>query len=298
MKYTIQQLALRMSERTGVPAEKCEAFVRHLFSDAEARLMADGKAEIEGFATFSKAERANGQTELMFVPSETVADNVNSAFSMFEPEVLNPDVTTEMLDSVSVPVVEPAEVATPDEVESHEAAVIPEPVPEAKDEAIPQEVVQPGEPEPTATVNGSPKDAGNATEPVIEKTEPIIEKTEPVEEKPEPIAEKPEPVAAEPAQVEVKPVTVEAKQESAPVKQEPVEEKPEPIPAPVVPKVKTLVEETEETTAVDESSDNEADGRPSSLLLFFIGLIVGLAVGATLAFLYMSSVMTTVPAVE
>lgn len=141
-KITLNHLAERIAEATGQPIEQIRTFVTAFFVEASGQLEMGKSVKVKGIGTFD----ADGS----FTPDESLADEVNSPFSFFEPVELEAEVTDEMLASVE------SERANASEEPAPEPAAEPEPLPEPPeepieeskaDESVEQTIEQPAEPQ-------------------------------------------------------------------------------------------------------------------------------------------------------
>lgn len=270
-KLTIQQFAQRISEQSGEPVEICEAYMRMLFKTIESSLIADGEASFEGLGVFKVVGPAD-ERSVVFTPAAELARLTNAPFAMFEAEELNPDVSDSMLDDIS------AAIAS-DEIESE--TIRPENTADVTS-GISQE--EKPEAQPAAEMGAEPAPEPQPTDIPLPEATPLTptEPTPAVE--PEPQTE-PEHQAApehrpEP-KIEPEPQTVSNPLPAAP--ETPAEA------APAVQPVNAAEQpaESELDRSIGNDEEDEQQGH-SRMLMFIVGLIVGLAIGAVATFFYMS----------
>ncbi|MBD5257622.1 MAG: hypothetical protein HDS52_02880 [Barnesiella sp.] len=95
MKQTIaiSAFAGMLARQSGYTVEFCEHFVIEMFKTVTDALKESDKVTVKGFGTFSVDESGS----VAFTPDDTFAADVNAPFDCFEPEVLDDDVTEEIL---------------------------------------------------------------------------------------------------------------------------------------------------------------------------------------------------------
>lgn len=116
-KYSIQDLASALAERSGMDIKASSAFVKTVFEIVEEYIATDKIVKIKGFGTFklinvSDRESINvntgeriviaGHTKLSFTPDVPLRDAVNRPFSDFETTPLNDSVSTEEMEKIPV----------------------------------------------------------------------------------------------------------------------------------------------------------------------------------------------------
>lgn len=280
-KLTIQQFAQRISEQSGEPVEICEAYMRMLFKTIESSLIADGEASFEGLGVFKVVGPAD-ERSVVFTPAAELARLTNAPFAMFEAEELNPDVSDSMLDDISAAVASDeieSETIRPENTADVTSGISQEDVPltDSEQEEKP-------EAQPAAEMGAEPAPEPQPTDIPLPEATPLTptEPTSAVE--PEPQTE-PEHQAApehrpEP-KIEPEPQTVSNPLPAAP--ETPAEA------APAVQPVNAAEQpaESELDRSIGNDEEDEQQGH-SRMLMFIVGLIVGLAIGAVATFFYMS----------
>ncbi|MBD5230178.1 MAG: hypothetical protein HDS69_09130 [Bacteroidales bacterium] len=138
MKQTIaiSAFAGMLARQSGYTVEFCEHFVIEMFKTVTDALKESDKVTVKGFGTFSVDESGS----VAFTPDDTFAADVNAPFDCFEPEVLDDDVTEEILMEEGEDD-EPAaeDVAEETEVTAEEPVEAPEEVTETVAEEDPEE---------------------------------------------------------------------------------------------------------------------------------------------------------------
>lgn len=110
---TLQELASAVAKANpNVTPDIVDRFVNAFFASVTESLIKDGNVKINGFGTF--VHTAEPKHQISFIPSDDMADTVNTPFSMFEPEELSDDVTDEMLENNSVTEKEVIEIQPPE----------------------------------------------------------------------------------------------------------------------------------------------------------------------------------------
>ena len=138
MKQTIaiSAFAGMLARQSGYTVEFCEHFVIEMFKTVTDALKESDKVTVKGFGTFSVDESGS----VAFTPDDTFAADVNAPFDCFEPEVLDDDVTEEILMDEGEDDKPAAEdVAEETEVTAEEPVEAPEEVTETVAEEDPEE---------------------------------------------------------------------------------------------------------------------------------------------------------------
>lgn len=255
-------------------------------------LLEKGSARIDGFGDFRSAVSEDGNATVEFTPTASVAEVVNAPFEMFVAEPLNNEVTPEILDEAAPHL---PDVPLPTESESESAEL----------DDTSSSITDNG-PE---NVSSEPSSQPDVAEGEPAQASEVTDRATPVEAKTEAVASEAQPTAA--------PRTAEQLPAEEMVSHQPtVEPTPDPAPAPVVPptpavdnysteeieidhtpfvpdlpEAATPASEPSATLKSDRSTDEDEAAVPSgpgSMLMFGIGLIVGLAVGAVATFFYMA----------
>lgn len=86
---TLDELAARVADASGLSNESVTAALRALFAAAADRLAANGRAELPGIGVFVTDPATDAEVE--FVADAAFADAVNEPFAMFEPLELSDD---------------------------------------------------------------------------------------------------------------------------------------------------------------------------------------------------------------
>lgn len=89
----ISAFAGMLARQSGYTVEFCEHFVIEMFKTVTDALKESDKVTVKGFGTFSVDESGS----VAFTPDDAFAADVNAPFDCFEPEVLDDDVTEEIL---------------------------------------------------------------------------------------------------------------------------------------------------------------------------------------------------------
>lgn len=133
---TLDELAARVAEASGLPTESVTVALRAFFTAAADRLAAHGRAELPGIGVFV-ADPAT-DAEVQFVADAAFAEAVNEPFAMFEPLELSDDTdlaiaTSQAEDTAEAPTETPTEVLTEVQTQSPTDAPTEAPIaPEAK----------------------------------------------------------------------------------------------------------------------------------------------------------------------
>lgn len=90
---TISAFAGILSRQSGYTAEFCERFVAEMFKTAAEGLKESNEVTIKGLGAFASDENGN----VSFAADNTFAAEVNAPFDCFEPEILDDEVTDELL---------------------------------------------------------------------------------------------------------------------------------------------------------------------------------------------------------
>lgn len=264
-KITFHQLAENVSRLTSVSSESAEAFIKGFFDTLAEALEKGETVRIKGLGTFTPIK---GEEECVdFIPDRDLADTVNAPFAPFQVEEINDGVTDEMLDGYN-----PS--ATPVEKEIASTTVTEE-IEEAEPAALPQTPAE---------------DEGNRTEDddvnIPVKEDDVTEQTETIEKEPE-------------HNDHIAPITTPVEQPAKPVAPviKPIEEDPEEFvnkkqPTPVVkaPAIEYAANDNNETAA-EKEDDGPSESRGGFGLGFIAGIIIGFALGACAAYLYIDQIM-------
>ncbi len=98
-KIPIKQLSLKVAANTGCTDAYAEDFIKKFFSLISDKLTSGESVSIDGLGTFTTGH--SGDYPVNFIPDSKLANAVNAPFSMFEPEIINNNISEEMLDSIS-----------------------------------------------------------------------------------------------------------------------------------------------------------------------------------------------------
>ena len=142
---TLSQLITRLSKVAGTDTNTSRKFLRSFFSAIEDALAEGQSVTIKGIGTFRKSEEiGNTASQVIFIPDEQLASEINAPFGMFEPVVLADGVDfkdEEIAEPIPAPIEEPETIA-----ETIDIPTDPEPVPEPEEEKEkPAEISQPVE---------------------------------------------------------------------------------------------------------------------------------------------------------
>lgn len=99
-KIPIKQLSLKVAANTGCTDAYAEEFIKKFFSLITDKLTNGESVSIDGLGTFTYTGQP-GDSPVNFIPDSKLANAVNAPFSMFEPEIINDNISEEMLNSVS-----------------------------------------------------------------------------------------------------------------------------------------------------------------------------------------------------
>ncbi len=219
-KISLVDLAKALAKRKKLSQRESEAFVRAFFELIQEQLLAGETVKIKGLGTFKITEVGSresvnintgerivieGHSKVSFTPDKTMADHVNRPFVDFQTVVINDNVSTEDMERIDAPVVEPTEEELPPAEEAPEetpAEEAPEETPIV--ENAPQEEVV----APVASVAAISVEDAPAEEVPIEEA-PVDEEVMPIEELPSveenTAEEETEPVAGEDTKEETNP---------------------------------------------------------------------------------------------
>lgn len=267
-KITFHQLAENVSRLTSVSSESAEAFIKGFFDTLTEALEKGETVRIKGLGTFTPIK---GEEECVdFIPDRDLADTVNAPFAPFQAEEINTGVTDEMLDGLNpAPSTEEKAIAS---------AAVTEEIEEAEPEALPQTT----EDEVVAEERMIEKEEDNNVNTPVKETEPSAP-TETTEK------EQDDNVAPTIATVEqpAKPVAPVIK----PIEEDPEEfvDKARQAPAVKSPAIEYAANNTDETAA--EMEDEPSESRGGFGFGFIAGIIIGFALGACAAYLYIDQIM-------
>ena len=187
-KYSIQDLASALAERSGMDIKASSAFVKTVFEIVEEYIATDKIVKIKGFGTFklinvSDRESINvntgeriviaGHTKLSFTPDVPLRDAVNRPFSDFETTPLNDSVSTEEMEKIPVMDEEKPDAPLPN-------SKVTQPLPDTVEETVTEEIM-PQQPEERELAEQPAEEEmiAEATE-----TKPILESEETISQEP------------------------------------------------------------------------------------------------------------------
>lgn len=146
---TLSQLITRLAKVAGTDIGTARRFLRSFFASVEEALLAGETVTIKGIGVFRRNsdEAFNNAGLVVFIPDNTLADEVNAPFAMFEPVELADDVDFSEVAEEKEP--EPEPLPEPQPAEEPQSEPEPEPLPEPgpTEEPQPEPVPEP-EPEP------------------------------------------------------------------------------------------------------------------------------------------------------
>lgn len=186
----IQQLAEAIALKTGYTTEFCERFLLELFHTTAEGIADSSRVKIKGFGEFIKSEESN---DVVFIPEEAVAEQINEPFSLFEPEELFEDIeeeqSPETVDSSSTSVENESSYENTEAV-LIETKVIEVPTTDTEDEISSQEceVCEQLDVEVESTNEDTPDSSEDSTNYITEDNEESIvdeetSQTEPTKQK-------------------------------------------------------------------------------------------------------------------
>lgn len=264
-KITFHQLAENVSRLTSVSSESAEVFIKGFFDTLTEALEKGETVRIKGLGTFTPIK---GEEECVdFIPDRDLAETVNAPFAPFQVEEINDGVTDDMLDGLNPA---PSNVG-----KAIASAAVTEEIEEAEAETSPQ---TPAEEESARTEDD------DVNVPV--KEDDVTEQTEIIEKEPE-------------HDDHIAPITTPIERPAQPVAPviKPIEEDPEEFvnkkqPTPVVkaPAIEYAANDSSETVA-EKEDDEPSESRRGFGFGFIAGLIIGFALGACAAYLYIDQIM-------
>ena len=164
-KLNHSDLSSLLAKEAGITMAKADSFTKAMFDLVIEGLEQDGIVKINGLGTFKLTDVASrssvnvntgekfeikGHKKLTFTPADTLKDNVNQPFAMFEPvevdETYSDDEDISENDDLAVDENEPADTAS----QEKENTEVEETVAETKEEAV-AEVEEPKEEDATET---------------------------------------------------------------------------------------------------------------------------------------------------
>lgn len=159
----LQALVEALATKTSTDTALADKFIHSLVDTISSHLAERQHVSLPGIGTFA-VEEIGGNTNILWQPDSIIADEVNSPFASFEPVVLAPEVTDDILNATA---------------ETTEPQPQPEPEPEPQSEQE-QEKEQIQEPEPQSVPEPEP-----ITE-TLHEPEPVTEPQPEPEQGPEP----------------------------------------------------------------------------------------------------------------
>lgn len=231
-KLNHSDLSALLAKAADISGAKAELFTKAMFDIIIEGLEKDGLVKINGLGTFKVAEVASrssvnvntgekfeikGHRKLTFTPADTLKDDVNQPFAMFEP--VEVDETYKEEEETEIPETDAdaeEDAATVAETAASISSVEPEVTEEPSGNVVPEEEAEAEE--IAATIETEPdfvlpdEEEIPADEPAVAEhaATGIVEEEQPLEEEPAPVTvvhtteeeKQPEPVAEETAAVE------------------------------------------------------------------------------------------------
>lgn len=292
-KIPIKQLSLKLAAHAGCTDTDAESFIKKFFTLIAEKLHNGDDVTIKGLGRFT----LSGSTSepVAFIPDDELANRINAPFAIFEPEILNDSVTTQMLDDVDS---EAQIVDSADESTCSDVVENVEPKSEAADvvsnlETIETDTVKELEEMPLMEVSESevPVTEIGEVSVVVDDELPNDDSTE------KRVDETPLHSAVEVQQMDVTPVddstieenessndvdkavdesvVVEVEHSTTPTPPEPphIDTTPPVVDSPVTAEAESMPVVSAEPAITTEDAGNH-------MKWFFLGLVVGLAIGA------------------
>ena len=199
-KLNHSDLSQLLSKEADMTLVKAEALTKNIFDLIIEGLEQDGIVKINGLGTFKITEVANrssvnvntgekfeikGHNKLTFTPADTLKENVNQPFAMFEPVEVNAELCDE--EQVEEPETDADVTELVEESLADEAVTVAEE--ETAEEPLVEEVAEETATEEPQPIEEVGRPAENAVEPVVEETaaeEKTVEETAPAA-RPEPV---------------------------------------------------------------------------------------------------------------
>ncbi|MBR3854770.1 MAG: HU family DNA-binding protein [Bacteroidaceae bacterium] len=195
-----------LAKQCNISATKADNFTKAFFDILVEGLESDGIVKINGLGTFKMVDVASrgsvnvntgekieikGHRKLTFLPADTLKDNVNQPFAMFEPVEVDDDYTDDVTEEITseeslAPATEAPEETPAPATEAPEET--PAPAAEAPEET-PAPATEAAEETPAPVAEAPEETPAPATETAEETPAPATEDTE---ESPAPVAEAPE----------------------------------------------------------------------------------------------------------
>lgn len=249
-KIPLKKFAEQLASNASISIEEAEADIKQLFSLIADELRTGQPVSIKGLGEFSLT--SDPENPVMFTPEAEWADEVNAPFAMFEPVEVNPKVSEEQLNAITVGAPKPISAAA-------ETEPTPEHIVEAEVEAG-ADAMEEVEKEMTEAYS---EDSSKNREQLIETQIEAQSSPLPMREPAPTAAPIPEP-APNPAPVQY--LWPEEEEELA-------EREITEAPADITPDIteEEIIDDTYET----QSPHSSGFGRG-----FIVGLIIGLAIGA------------------
>ena len=91
--YTLETLAAELSKRADVSIDEARDYLQAIFHQIAKTLTANSAAAIPGIGRF---EIADNGSEILFTPTDALADAVNEPFSFFEPTIVDSETNLEI----------------------------------------------------------------------------------------------------------------------------------------------------------------------------------------------------------
>jgi len=158
-KIPFHELAAKVAAATGISPESAGIFVKNFFETISESLVKGESVKVKGLGTFSVSE-SKGEKAIDFVLDKEMSDAINAPFAIFDPVILNEEVSDEMLSEVD------REINTESEPEPEQA---PETIPQQEEDVKTETVVNISpEPEKTPAVD-------NGTDLIVEEQTSVAE---------------------------------------------------------------------------------------------------------------------------
>lgn len=247
----LEVLARQLAATTGRDIDFCRTFIVETFASISRQIADEKRADLPSFGSFFHDDTDGSVT---FHPGEQLAVAVNEPFSIFEPLEIDPSISAEIINYSG------EEAASESQIQS---TIHQEAEPEKAEEVITEEaIIEEVAPEEATIEQENTEEAlaKEVTENIPVQETPVKEVT--VKEESTPNDTKQEVSAQEDSGVE------------KPISDDPTRETPSKIEEPIVVPGFTYCEDDNEDVYMDSGGANR-------WLIFIVGLLLGIIIGAT-----------------